>query len=65
MPNQEVIKQTLDFLETMEEGIGYVKQKLGEINTEATMTVLTDLTTAFTEIQKNISNAKRTAKKVR
>ncbi|KXZ40438.1 hypothetical protein SAMN05661008_00006 [Alkalithermobacter thermoalcaliphilus JW-YL-7 = DSM 7308] len=55
MLNQEVIKQTLDLLETMEEGMDYVKAKLGELNIEATVTVLTDLIEAFTEIEKSIS----------
>lgn len=55
MPNQEVIKYTLDLLETMEEGMDYVKAKLGELNIEGTVTVLTDLITAFTEVEKSIS----------
>lgn len=55
MPNQEVIKYTLDLLETMEEGIDYVKAKLGELNIEGTVTVLTDLIAAFTEVEKSIS----------
>ena len=55
MPNQEVIKHTLDLLETMEEGMDYVKAKLGELNIEGTVTVLTDLITAFTEVEKSIS----------
>lgn len=36
MPNQEVIKHTLDLLETMEEGMDYVKAKLRELNIEGT-----------------------------
>ena len=32
MPNQEIIKYTLNLLKTMEEGMGYVKTKLGELN---------------------------------
>ncbi len=55
MPNQEVIKYTLGLLETMEEGMDYVKAKLGELNIEGTVTVLTDLITAFTEVEKSIS----------
>ena len=55
MPNQEIIKYTLTLLETMEEGIDYVKAKLGELNIEGTVTVLTDLITAFTEVEKSIS----------
>ena len=55
MPNQEVIKYTLDLLETMEEGMDYVKVKLGELNIEGTVTILTDLITAFTEVEKSIS----------
>ena len=35
MPNQEVIKHTLDLLETMEEGMDYVKAKLGEFNIDS------------------------------
>lgn len=54
MPNQEVMKQTLELLETMEEGFTYIKKKLGELNTEGTITVLTDLINAFTEIDKSI-----------
>ena len=56
MPNQEIIKYTLDLLETMEEGMDYVKAKLGELNIEGTVTVLTDLITAFTEVEKSISS---------
>ncbi|WHH61514.1 hypothetical protein [Petroclostridium sp. X23] len=56
MPNQEVIAQILDLLETMEEGMDYVKQKLEELNIEGTITVLTDLTSAFIEIEKSISS---------
>jgi len=55
MPNQEIIKYTLNLLKTMEEGMGYVKTKLGELNIEGTVTVLTDLITAFTEVEKSIS----------
>ncbi|KYH30066.1 hypothetical protein [Clostridium colicanis] len=54
MLNREVIKQILDLLETMEEGVDYVKVKLGELNIEGTVIILTDLITAFIEIEKNI-----------
>lgn len=54
MPNQEVIIQTVGLLQTMEEGMDYVKAKLGELDIEGTITVLTDLITAFTEIEKSI-----------
>jgi hypothetical protein len=55
MPNQEIIKYTLNLLKTMEEGMDYVKAKLGEFNIEGTVMVLTDLITAFTEVEKSIS----------
>lgn len=54
MPNQEVIKYTLDLLETMEEGIEYVKGNMIAY-IEGTITVRTDLITAFTEIEKSVS----------
>lgn len=47
-------KQILDLLETMEEGVDYVKVKLGELNIEGTVIILADLITAFIEIEKNI-----------
>ena len=55
MPNQKVIKHTLYLLETMQEGMDYVKAKLGELNMKGTVTVLTDLITAFTEVEKSVS----------
>lgn len=55
MPNKEVIRQTLDLLETMEEGMDHVKVRLGELNIEGNITVLTDLITAFTEVEKGIT----------
>ncbi len=55
MPNQEVIKYIVGLLETMEEGMDYVKAKLGELNIEGTVTVIIDLITAFTEVEKSIS----------
>ncbi|WP_053955791.1 hypothetical protein [Inediibacterium massiliense] len=55
MAKQEVIQKTLDLLETMEEGIVYVKEKLEQLNIEATITVMTDLITAFIEIEKSIT----------
>ena len=56
MPNQEVAIQILELLETMEEGMDYIRAKLGELNIEETVTVLTDLITAFTEVEKSISS---------
>lgn len=55
MPNQEVIKYILDLLETMEEGMEYVKTKLGELNIEGSVRLLTDLVSAFTEVEISIS----------
>jgi len=54
MPNQEVIKNTLDLLETMEEVMNYVKNKLKELNIEGTITLLTDLITAFIQVEKSL-----------
>lgn len=55
MPIQDVIKNTLDLLETMEEGLTYIKQKLKELNTEVTVTVLADTINAFSAIEKSIN----------
>ena len=55
MTNQTVIQNTLNLLETMEEGLTYIKKKLNELNIEATITVLTDTINAFSAIEISIS----------
>lgn len=49
MPNQTVILNILDLLEIMEEGLTYIKQKVTELNIEATITVLSDTIDAFSD----------------
>ena len=55
MPNQTVIFNILDLLEIMEEGLTYIKQKLTELNIEATVTVLSDTIDVFSSIETAIT----------
>ena len=55
MPNQEVIKQTLDLLESMEEGLVYIKKKLEELNTKEAISMLADIINAFSIIEESIT----------
>ena len=55
MPNQEVIFNILDLLEIMEEGLAYIKEKLIELNIEATITVLSDTIDAFSAVERSIT----------
>ncbi|ABR46959.1 conserved hypothetical protein [Alkaliphilus metalliredigens QYMF] len=50
-----VIKTSLELLETMEEGLVYIKGKLNELKTEETINVLLDLTNAFASIEQSIN----------
>ncbi|ABR46962.1 hypothetical protein Amet_0737 [Alkaliphilus metalliredigens QYMF] len=52
----EVIKNTLELLETMEEGLMYIKGKLKELKTEETINVLLDLTNAFASIEGSLNS---------
>ncbi len=54
MTDQEVIFNILDLMEIMEEGLNYIKQKIMELNKEATVTVLSDTLNAFSSIEKAI-----------
>ncbi len=55
MPNQEVISNILDLLEIMEEGLDYIKQRIMELNIEATTTVLSDTIAGFASIEEAIT----------
>ena len=54
MINQEVIFNILDLLEIMEEGLAYIKEKITELNIEATIAVLSDTIDAFSSIERSI-----------
>lgn len=51
MPNQEVILSILELLETMEEGIEYIEEKLQNLDIESSTTVLQDTINAFSAIE--------------
>lgn len=55
MPNQEVIWNILSLLEIMEEGLDYIKERIIELNIEATPTVLSDTIAAFSSIEQAIA----------
>lgn len=55
MPNQRVIFNILNLLEIMEEGLMYVKQKIMELNIEASITVMIDTIDAFYAIEGTIN----------
>ena len=54
MLNQKVISNVLELLEMMDEGLTYVKQKIMELNVEASVTVLLDTIDAFYAIEETI-----------
>ncbi len=56
MSEQEVIRKTLDLLETMEEGLTYIKEKLKELNIEVTMPILADTINAFSTIEESANS---------
>lgn len=55
MPNKKVINNILNLVETMEEGLYYIKNKLRGLNIEGSIGALTDLIAAFIEVEKSIT----------
>lgn len=54
MENQKIIIGILELLETMEEGLFYIKEKLAELNIEATTTVFEGFIDAFSSVETTI-----------
>lgn len=51
MPDIDVIKNTLELLETMEEGIIYIEDKLKDLKLEETTNVLSDIIGAYSAVE--------------
>ncbi len=57
--DKPTMQAIIRLLETMEEGILYIQGKIKQQDIEATLTVLTDIIGAFTQIEKNIKPSDR------
>ncbi len=51
MPDMDVIKNILNLLETMEEGIVYIEGKLEDLELEETTNVLSDIIGAYSAVE--------------
>lgn len=53
---REIALQSLELLDTMGEGITYIKQKLSELKTEETMGILSDTISGFSAVERGIES---------